>query len=120
MWYVFGVASFSSSLRGLFVFQGFRVTGWLRGLRDGSKSTTAPRDGQAPRAAQPEGRPVDDIDDADDIDDPRTEGRRRRVRLDSGTPKAHGRPKAEGATGFRGHQKTHGRPKAESATCGGG
>ena len=26
-------ASFSSSLKGLFVVQGFRVAGWLRGLR---------------------------------------------------------------------------------------
>ena len=37
--------------------------------------------GKRRNAAQPEGRPIDDIDDADDIDDPRTEGRRRRVRL---------------------------------------
>ena len=36
----------------------------------------------------------DDIDDADDDDEPRTEGRRRRVRLDSGTPE--GARKAEG------------------------
>ena len=45
---------------GSFVVQGFRVAGWLRGLRDGAKSTTRPRRGQAPQAAQPEGRPVDD------------------------------------------------------------
>ena len=53
------MASFSSSLKGSFVVQGFRVAGWLRGLRDGAKSTTRPRRGQAPQAAQPEGRPVD-------------------------------------------------------------
>ena len=31
MWKVFSEASFSSSLKGLFVVQGFRVAGWLRG-----------------------------------------------------------------------------------------
>ena len=30
--------------------------------------------------------PVDDIDDADDVDEPRTEGRRREVRPESGRP----------------------------------
>ena len=50
--------------------------------------------GKRRNAAQPEGRPVDDIDDADDIDDPRTEGRRRKVRAGSGTPE--GARKAEG------------------------
>ena len=51
-------ASFSSSLKGLFVVQGFRVAGWLRGLRDGAKSTIRPRRGQAPQAASPGWRPV--------------------------------------------------------------
>ena len=53
--------------------------------------------GKRRNAAQPEGRPVDDIDDADDIDDPRTEGRRRKVRAGSGTPE--GARKAEGEGG---------------------
>ena len=39
-----GVASFSSSLKGLFVVQGFRVADF-RGLRDGAKSTTPPPSG---------------------------------------------------------------------------
>ena len=134
------------TLRGLFVVQGFRVAGWLRGLRDGAESTIRPRRGQAPqrgaarRAAgrhhdridrvallrseareaergrlgrvgrasslskgrgrgrlPPDGGRFDNIDDADDIDDPRTEGRRRKVRAGSGTPE--GARKAEGEGG---------------------
>ena len=42
----------------------------------------------------PKGGRFDDIDDADDIDDPRTEGRRRKVRQFSRTPE--GARKAEG------------------------
>ena len=44
------------------------------------------RAGRTSGASHPRSRPVDDIDDDDDIDDPRTEGRRRRVRPESGPP----------------------------------
>ena len=67
------------------------------GVRDGAKSTIRPLCGQALRAARPEGRPVDDIDDADDVDDPRTEGRRHKVRAGSETPFRARRPKGNRA-----------------------
>ena len=64
------MASFSSSLKGLFVVQGFRVAGWLRGLRDGAKSTIRPRRGQAPQrgaARRAAGRHHDRIDRIDRV-----------------------------------------------------
>ena len=92
-------ASFSSSLEVQLWWRGLGG-GFLRGLRDGAKSTTRPCAGQAglenpsrarggalrarrrgpdwkDRAALPPG--IDDIDDADEIDDPRAEGRRNEV-----------------------------------------
>ena len=42
---------------------------------------------------------VDDIDYFDDIDDPRTENRRRREQLDSGTPEGARNAEGEGSAG---------------------
>ena len=77
----------SSYAKGFVCGSGVPGGGFLRGLRDGAKSTIRGLCGQAPQrgAARRCGR-FDDIDDADDIDDPRTEGRRRRVQTGSETP----------------------------------
>ena len=60
--------------------------------RFNSSSAKRPRSGEG----FPAGRPVDDIDYVDDIDDPRTEGPRRRVRLESGTHEGARKPEGGG------------------------
>ena len=85
-------------------------------IRFNSSSAKRPESGEG----FPAGRPVDDIDYVDDIDDPRTEGRRRRVRLESGTPEDARNAEGEGCDWSPGRTKAHGSPKAEGATCGGG
>ena len=88
------MASFSSSLKGSFVVQGFRVRGGSVGCVMARSLPYGRVGGKRRKQRSPKGGRFDDIDDADDIDDPRTEGRRRKVRAGSGTPE--GARKAEG------------------------
>ena len=68
------------------------IRGLARKWRNEHKNTRRARGRQAQKSRNL--RPFEEIDDADDIDDPRTEGRRRKVRAGSGTPE--GARKAEG------------------------
>ena len=88
----------------------------------GGDSTGFSRGRAWPRcgAASPANRPIDYIDYVDDIDDPRTEGRKRRVRLESGTPEDARKAEGGGCDWSPERPRTHGRPKAKGATCGGG
>ena len=83
--------------------------------REGREEVAAGKGGGFPAR-----RSVVDIDDIDDIDDPRTEGRRQRVRLESGTPEDARKAEGGGCAGIPGRPRTHGRPKVKGAPCGGG
>ena len=58
--------------------------------------------------------------DYDDVDDPRKEGRRRRVRLESRTPEDARKAEGGGCDWSPERPRTHGRSRAKGATCGGG